>query len=129
MSGNLNKVMLIGQLVADPATRYSATANVPVVTFTLATTRRSMSRDGELRDYTDEHSIVCFNGAKRQLADEVAVGLHKGSMVYVEGRLQTRSWEDREGIKQRVVEVVASEVRPLQRGRDELPLADELESA
>ena len=89
---NLNKVMLIGRLTRDPEMRYTPSGS-PVTSFSLATNRYGQSTDGEKKEYTDYHNVVVWNIGKRNLAEIAGQYLHKGSLVYVEGRLQTRSWE------------------------------------
>ena len=102
---SVNKVILIGHLGRDAETRYTTTG-VPVTRFTLATNRRVKdAATGEWRDETDWHNIVVW----RQ--ENVAQFLTKGKQVYVEGRLQTRSYDDRESNQKRyITEVVADEV-------------------
>ncbi|GIU75264.1 MAG: single-stranded DNA-binding protein [Bryobacteraceae bacterium] len=101
---SVNKVILIGHLGRDAETRYTPTG-VPVTRFTLATNRRVKDPNtGEWRDETDWHNVAVW----RQ--DNLAQYLTKGKQVYVEGRLQTRSYEDREGQKRYITEVVADEV-------------------
>src|SRR6266853_1961534 len=89
---NLNKVMLIGRLTRDPEMRYTPSGS-PVTSFSLATNRYGQSADGEKKEYTDYHNVVVWNIGKRNLAEIAGQYLHKGSLVYVEGRLQTRSGE------------------------------------
>jgi single-strand DNA-binding protein len=113
--GNLNRVMLIGRLVRDPEMRYTPSGQ-PVTTFSLATNRYAGGgEDGERREFTDYHNVVVWNIGKRNLAELVAQYLAKGRQVYVEGRLQTRSWEGQDGVKRRVTEVIASDVQFLER--------------
>lgn len=98
MSRGLNKVQLIGNLGRDAETR--ATGNgTPVTNFSLATTRWTKG-EGEGKEVTDWHDIVLWKGEK------VAPYLNKGTQVYIEGRLQTRSWEDQSGQKKYRTEVV-----------------------
>jgi single-strand DNA-binding protein len=128
MSGTLNKVLLIGRLTRDPEMRYTPSGQ-PVTSFSIATNRYSGGTDGERREFTDYHNIVAWNIGKRQLAELVAQYTRKGSLVYVEGRLQTRSWEGQDGQKRRTTEVVASDVQFLESrsgagaaaGADEMP--------
>jgi single-strand DNA-binding protein len=101
---SVNKVILIGHLGRDAETRYTP-AGVPVTRFTLATNRRVKDpATGEWKDETDWHNITVW----RQ--ENLAQYLTKGKQVYVEGRLQTRSYEDRDGQKRYFTEVVADEV-------------------
>ena len=110
---NLNKVMLIGRLTRDPEMRYTPSGQ-PVTSFSIATNRYSGGTDGERREFTDYHNIVAWNIGKRSLAEIVAQYTRKGSLVYVEGRLQTRSWEGQDGQKRRTTEVVANDVQFLE---------------
>ncbi len=102
---SVNKVILIGHLGRDAETRYTP-AGVPVTRFTLATNRRVKDAStGEWKDETDWHNITVW----RQ--ENLAQYLTKGKQVYVEGRLQTRSYDDREtGQKRYITEVVAEEI-------------------
>src|SRR5207248_5249675 len=110
---SLNKVMLIGRLTRDPEMRYTPSGQ-PVTTFSIATNRYSGGGDTERREFTDYHNIVAWNIGKRSLAEIVAQYTRKGSLVYVEGRLQTRSWEGQDGQKRRTTEVVANDVQFLE---------------
>jgi single-strand DNA-binding protein len=103
----VNKVILIGNLGRDPELRYTASGQ-PVANFTLATTESWSKRDGSGREEkTEWHRIVAWGRTGELCAQYLA----KGRTVYVEGRLQTREWEDREGKKQRTTEVVATTVQ------------------
>ncbi len=100
MARGLNKVMLIGNLGRDAETR-STTSGASVTNFSIATARRVKDgQTGEWRDETDWHDVVLWRG------ENVAQYLTKGTQVYVEGRLQTRSWEDQNGQKKYRTEVV-----------------------
>ena len=110
---SLNKVMLIGRLTRDPEMRYTPSGQ-PVTSFSIATNRYGGGTDGERKEFTDYHNIVAWNIGKRNLAQQVADFLRKGSLVYVEGRLQTRSWEGQDGQKRRATEVVANDVQFLE---------------
>jgi single-strand DNA-binding protein len=110
---SLNKVMLMGRLTKDPEMRYTPSGQ-PVTSFSIATNRYSSGADGERKEFTDYHNIVAWNIGKRNLAQQVADFLHKGSLVYVEGRLQTRSWDGQDGVKRRATEVVANDVQFLE---------------
>ncbi len=104
MSKSLNKVMLIGRLGADPEIRYTPDG-VAVANFRMATNRPV--RQGEKwGEETDWHRVVAF----RKLGEIAGEYLSKGSQVYVEGRLQTRSWEDQDGNTRWITEVVAREL-------------------
>jgi len=102
----LNKVFLIGNLGQDPEVRHTNSGQ-PVANLRLATSRRVKDRDGNWGDQTEWHSVVCF----ARTAETAGQYLRKGSKVFVEGRLQTRSWEDREGKKQYRTEVVAEQLK------------------
>lgn len=110
---NLNKVMLIGRLTRDPEMRYTP-SGAPVTTFSIATNRYGQGPDGERKEYTDFHNVVVWNIGKRNLAEITGQYLHKGSLVYVEGRLQTRSWEGQDGQKRKTTEVNATEIQFLE---------------
>ncbi len=110
----LNKVMLIGRLTADPIGRYTQ-SGVHVATFSLAVNRVFNSPDGIRKESTDFFNIVAW----RDLAEQVTRFLSKGRLVYVEGRLQTRSYETSTGEKRRVSEVVASTVLFLEKRETE----------
>jgi single-strand DNA-binding protein len=110
---NLNKAMLIGRLTRDPEMRYTPKGD-PVTSFSLATNRYGQSPEGEKREFTDYHNIVVWNVGRRNLAELCGQYLHKGSLVYIEGRLQTRSWEGQDGQKRKTTEVVATEVQFLE---------------
>jgi single-strand DNA-binding protein len=109
---SLNKVMVIGNLGADPEMRYTANGNA-VTTFNVATNESWTDGSGERRERTEWFSVVTWN----RLAETCAQYLTKGRSVYVEGRLQTRSWEGQDGQKRYRTEVVAETVRFLG-GRD-----------
>jgi len=112
MAGSLNKVMLIGNVGRDPEMRYIQSGE-PVTTFSIATNRR-VQRDGQWTDETEWHNIVAW----RKLAEQCNEYLSKGRKVYIEGRLQTRSWES-EGQKKYRTEIVADTMLMLdQRPRD-----------
>ena len=107
---NLNKALLIGRLTKDPEMRYTPSGTA-VTNFSIATNRWSTGPDGEKKEFTDYHNIVAYNAGRRNLAEIVAQYTRKGSLVYVEGRLQTRSWEGQDGQKRRATEVVANDVQ------------------
>lgn len=97
----VNRVMLIGNLGKDPEMQYLE-GNIGVAKFSLATTETYKDRGGRLVSQTEWHIVVLWRG----LADLAQKYLHKGSLVYIEGRLRTRSWEDKEGNKKFATEVV-----------------------
>jgi single-strand DNA-binding protein len=111
MAGSLNRVMLIGRLTRDPELRYTP-SGTPVCNIAVATNRYGQDQSGERKEFTDYHDVVIWNQGNRKLADLVAQYLQKGRLVYVEGRLQTRSWDDQQsGAKRYRTEVVASDVQ------------------
>jgi single-strand DNA-binding protein len=105
MSRGLNKVMIIGNLGRDPEMRYTPTGR-PVTTFTVATSRSWNSANGERHTETEWFNIVAWSNQ----AETCKQYLIKGQQVYIEGRLQTRHWEDKEGVKRATVEIVAAEI-------------------
>ena len=105
MSRGLNKVMIIGHLGRDPEMRYTPSGR-PVTTFSVATNRSWTTSDGEKRTDTEWFNVVAWN----KLAEICNQYLVKGQQVYVEGRLQTRRWEDSNGTRHTSVEVVANEM-------------------
>jgi single-strand DNA-binding protein len=115
MSG-VNKVILIGNLGADPEVRYTQDQK-PVVNFRLATSENWTGRDGQRQERTEWHRVVCYD----RLAETCKDYLVKGKQVYVEGRLQTRSWEAKDGQKRYTTEVVAAVVRFLGQAGGERP--------
>jgi len=107
---NLNKALLIGRLTKDPEMRYTPSGTA-VTNFSIATNRWSSGPDGERKEFTDYHNIVAYNAGKRNLAEIVAQYTRKGALVYVEGRIQTRSWEGQDGQKRRTTEIIANDVQ------------------
>jgi single-strand DNA-binding protein len=104
---SVNKVILIGNLGRDPELRYTQGGQA-VANFTLATTERFSGRDGgERQERTEWHRITAWG----RTAELCAQYLSKGRSVYIEGRLQTREWEDKEGQKRRTTEIVALSVQ------------------
>ena len=112
---SLNKVMLIGNVGSDPEVRYlennpqNPGNNVKVATVRLATTERYRDRNGEQRENTEWHSVVLW----RNNADVAEKYVHKGSQIYVEGKLRTRQWTDQTGNKRYTTEVVADTLQLL----------------
>ncbi len=108
MSGSVNKVILVGNLGADPESR-SLPDGSPVVNMSLATNRRWTDRDsGERRERTEWHRVVIFDSRIAEVAQKY---LRKGSHVYVEGELQTRKWTDAQGNDRYSTEVVLARFR------------------
>jgi single-strand DNA-binding protein len=103
---SVNKAILIGNLGADPELRYTASGTA-VAGFNMATTERYKDKNGELQERTEWHSIVCW-GRLGELANEY---LKKGRSVYIEGRIQTRNYEDKDGIKRYRTEIVAQQMQ------------------
>ena len=105
MSRGLNKVQIIGHLGRDPEMRYTPSGR-PVTTFTVAVSRSWNTVDGERHNETEWFNVVAWGS----LAEICKQHLNKGQQVYVEGRLQTRHWEDSEGSKHSTTEIVANEM-------------------
>ena len=110
---SLNKVMLIGNIGRDPEgkTLDGNNGSQKVATFTLATGEKYKDRNGELRENTEWHNIVAW----RNLADICEKYIRKGMQVYIEGRLRTREWTDKENIKRYATEIMADEMKLLGR--------------
>ena len=106
----INKVMLIGRLAADPEVRYTNDGTA-VATFRIATTEKWNNQKGEKEEKTEWHKIVAW----RKLGEICGEYLKKGGLVYIEGKLQTHSWEDKEGNKRQSTEVIASVMKMLER--------------
>ena len=105
----VNKVLLIGNLGQDPQVRSTA-SGTPVTNFSLATSRRWKGADGKRQEQTEWHQVVCFG----RLAEIAGQYLARGRQVYIEGRLQTQSWQDRETGKPRYrTEIVAESLQML----------------
>ena len=114
MANSVNKVILVGRLGKDPEVKYTQTG-VPVARFTLATDESWKDQSGEKQQRTEWHNIVAW----RKLAEICGQYLNKGKLVYIEGRLQTRSWEDKEGNKRYTTEVQADNMVMLSARTDE----------
>ena len=104
----MNRVVLIGRLTRDPELRYTPSSGIAVVNFTLAVDRPFTNQQGERE--TDFIKVVVW----RKQAENCAAYLNKGSLAAVDGRMQINSFEDREGIKRQVAEIVADNVRFLE---------------
>jgi len=109
VSRSLNKVMLIGNLGADPEVR-STNNGSRVATLSLATSRQWTGQGGEKQEKTEWHRVICWNNKGAQLADLAEKYMKKGDRIYVEGRIEYRTWEDREKQTRYVTEVIAREV-------------------
>ncbi len=105
---SVNKAILIGNLGADPELRYTPGGQA-VASFSMATTERFKNKDGEQQERTEWHNIVCWKRTA-EIANEY---LKKGSPVYIEGRIQYRSYEDKDGIKRYRTDIVAQRLQLL----------------
>ena len=103
-----NLVILIGNLGDDPTVRYTQ-SGAPVASFRVATTERWKGQDGQMQEQTEWHSIVAW----KRLAEICGEYLRKGSKVYIEGKLQTRKWQDQNGNDRYSTEIVAREMKML----------------
>jgi len=109
MARGINKVILIGNLGADPDTRYMPSGSA-VTNIRVATTERWRDREsGEQNERTEWHNVAFFN----RLAEIAGEYLRKGSQVYIEGRLRTRKWQDRDGNDRYTTEIIADEMQML----------------
>jgi len=108
--GSVNKVILVGNLGKDPEVRYGQSGTA-VANFTLATNESWNTKEGQREERTEWHRVVAFG----KLGEICGQYLKKGKQVYIEGRLQTRSWDDREGNKRNTTEMVATNM--VMRGR------------
>lgn len=104
----INKVILIGNLGADPEIRYTQ-SGTPVCNFRIATSERWKGQDGQQQEQTEWHNIVAW----RRLAEICSEYLSKGSKVYIEGKLQTRKWQDQNGNDRYTTEIVAKDMQML----------------
>lgn len=109
----VNRVMLIGNLGKDPDMQFLE-GNIAVAKFSLATTETYKDRSGKLISQTEWHTVVLWRG----LAELAQKYLHRGSLVYIEGRLKTRSWEDKEGNKKFATEIVGDNLIMLDKRSD-----------
>jgi single-strand DNA-binding protein len=105
---SVNKVILVGNLGKDPELRYTPSGTA-VATFSLATTERYKDRDGNRQEKTEWHNIVAW----RQLAEICGKFLHKGKQVYIEGKIQNRSYDDRDGNKRYISEIIVDQMQML----------------
>jgi len=111
----LNKVMIIGRLGADPELRYAANGT-PIANFNVATDESYTDREGNKQERTEWHRVVVF----QRVAENCANYLGKGSLVYVEGGLQTRQWQDQQGQTRYTTEIKAQRVQFLDRKGDSM---------
>ncbi len=105
----VNRAILIGRLGRDPEMRFTQ-SGMAVANFSLATNERWVGQDGNRQERTEWHNIVAFG----KLADICGQYLKKGKLVFIEGRLQTREWDDRDGNKRRTTEIVANNMQMLE---------------
>lgn len=111
---SVNKAILVGNLGKDPELKYTP-AGTAVCTFSLATTEKYKDKSGQMQDKTEWHNIVVWAG----LAEICGKYLTKGKQVYIEGRIQNRSYDDRDGNKRYISEIVASEMQMLSRAGEQ----------
>jgi single-strand DNA-binding protein len=104
----INKAILIGNLGADPQIRYTQ-SGTQVATFNVATTERRKGQDGQMVESTEWHKIVAWG----KLAEICGEYLNKGSKVYIEGKIQTRKWQDQSGNDKYTTEIIAREMKML----------------
>src|SRR3978361_1368807 len=109
----VNRVMLIGNLGKDPDMQFLE-GNIGVAKFSLATTETYKDRSGRLNSQTEWHTVVLWRG----LAELAQKYLHKGSLVYIEGRLKSRNWEDKDGVRKSATEVVGDNLIMLDKRSD-----------
>jgi len=126
MSRGLNKVMIIGNVGREPELRFTSTGK-PVTSFSVAVSRRWVDSKNERREETEWFNVVAWGN----LAEICSQYVNRGRQVYVEGRLQTRSWDDDQGQRQYRTDVIASEVTILSRrhnsnhnGKDDYPIQE-----
>ena len=124
MGRGLNKVMIIGRVGRDPEMRYTPSGR-PVTTFSISTSRTWNSADGQKRTETEWFNVVAWSN----LADICKQYLAKDRLVYIEGRLQTRHWDDPEGNKHSAIEIVANEMIMLDERRESSQTAESFEES
>ena len=107
MSG-VNKVIIVGRLGQDPEVRYMPNGNA-VANFTVATSESFTDQQGQKREKTEWHRVIAF----KKLAEIIGQYLHKGSNVFICGKLQTREWSDQQGVKRYTTEIIANELQML----------------
>ena len=109
---SVNKVILVGNLGRDPETRYMPDGGA-ITNASIATTETWKDKNGEKQEKTEWHRIVFFNRGNYKLAEIAGEYLKKGSQIYVEGRLQTRKWQDKDGVEKYSTEVIAETMQML----------------
>ena len=107
---SLNKVLLIGNLGKDPEVRYTASGTA-VASFSLATSEKFKNKEGEWEERTEWHNVILWG----RLAEIAGEYLGKGKTVYIEGRLQTRKWQDKDGKDRYTTEIVGEKMQMLSR--------------
>ena len=112
--GSLDKVQLIGHLGADPESRFT-TSGSAVTNFNLATNESWKSAEGDAKEKTEWHRVVMFG----KMAETAAEYMKKGQLVYIEGRLQTRSWDDKDNVKRYTTEILCDNFTMLGRKSDD----------
>ena len=115
----VNKVILIGNLGADPELRYTP-SGAAVATLSVATNEVWKDNDGNQQQRTEWHRVILW----RKLAEVAGQYLSKGSQVYIEGRLQTRSWEDKDGVKRYTTEIIGNNMQMLGKKEANGPVPD-----
>lgn len=127
MAFSLNRIMLIGNLGRDAETRFTADNNLAITNFSIATTYGYKGKNGDWVNETTWHRITGFN-----LSDFMKDNLKKGKKFYVEGRLTTREYTDKEGVKRYSTDIIAEKIIPLEAsgiGKDEESSSGSVESA
>lgn len=112
----LNKVMLIGRLGADPEIKYSQSGS-PVANLRVATDESYTDRNGQRQEKTEWHTVIAF----QRTAEICQQYLHKGSLVYIEGKLQTRKWQDKNGQDRYSTEIRVDRLQMLERRQEGAP--------
>lgn len=110
----LNKSTLIGRTGSDPELRYTADGT-PVAQFNLATTKSWKGKDGQKQEKTTWHKIIAW----RKLAEIIGQYVKKGSLLYVEGELEVREYEDKQGVKRKTHEIIINDMKMLGGGKNE----------
>jgi single-strand DNA-binding protein len=115
----MNKAQVIGNLGSDPEIRYTQ-QGTPVATFSIASTERWKGQDGQQQEHTEWHRIVVW----RRLAETCNEYLKKGSKVYIEGKMQTRKWQDQQGNDRYTTEIIGTSMEMLSCQRNNAPEND-----
>jgi single-strand DNA-binding protein len=109
---SVNKVILVGNLGRDPETRYAPDGSA-ITTVSIATAEAWKDKSGEKQEKTEWHRVVFFNRGNYKLAEIAGEYLKKGSQIYIEGKLQTRKWTDKDGVEKYSTEVIAETMQML----------------